>query len=96
MTSFGQFSPRRFISRNTPAQESVDSRYPSSTASSAFSPSSHADDHEQAELVVLAQTDRHVHAVDEQVGVAAETQVSLAEAVVVGLPLLAQPTDRQG
>ncbi len=37
----------------------------------------HADHHEQAQLVVLAQAHRHVHPVDEQVGVAAEAEVPL-------------------
>jgi hypothetical protein len=54
-----------------------------------------ADHDQQAQPVVLAQADRHVHAIDEQVRVPAEGQQPLAEPLVVGLPLLAQPADRR-
>jgi hypothetical protein len=56
----------------------------------------HADHDQQAQLVVLPEPHPDMDAVDEQVRVAAEPEVALAEPIVVGLPLLTQPADRRG
>jgi hypothetical protein len=56
----------------------------------------HADHDQQAQPVVLAKPDRDVDTVDEQVGVAMEAQRPRPKALVLGLPLLAQPRDRRG
>jgi hypothetical protein len=53
-----------------------------------------ADHDQQAELVVLAQAYRDMDTVDEKVCVPAEAEMPLAEPLVMGLPLLAEPTDR--
>jgi len=55
----------------------------------------HADHHQQAQPIVLAQAHRHVHAVDEQVRVAHEVQPPRAKARVLALPLLGQAADRR-
>ena len=54
-----------------------------------------ADHDQQAQLVVLTEAHRHVHPIDEQVRVAREREQPLAEPLVMGLPLLAQPADRR-
>jgi hypothetical protein len=53
-----------------------------------------ADHHQQAQLGVLTEADADVHAVDEQIGVAVDSQRAGAERGVLGLPLLGQPLDR--
>jgi len=55
----------------------------------------HTDHDEQAEPVVLTQAHADMHAVDEQVRVAMEAQRPRPEALVLALPVLAQPTDRR-
>jgi hypothetical protein len=50
---------------------------------------------QQTEPVVLAQPDRDVDAVDEQVRVAMKPQRALPKARVLGLPVRAQPADRR-
>jgi hypothetical protein len=53
-----------------------------------------ADDHEQAQHVVLAEPDADVDAIDEPVGIAVEAQPTAAKRLVLGLPSLGQPLDR--
>src|SRR3954451_9079939 len=55
----------------------------------------HTDHDEQAEPVVLAEPDRDMDAVNEQVRVAMKPQRAGPEAFVLGLPVLAQPAYRR-
>src|SRR4051812_43191445 len=55
----------------------------------------HTDHDQQAQPIVLAEPDRDMDAVDEQLRVAMKPEAALPEARVLGLPLLAQPADRR-
>lgn len=87
--------PRRWRSRNTPAQElgrlAIAVRDGQQLLDAVLAD---ADHDQQAHLRVLTEPDPDVDSVHKQVGVAGERQQPLAEPVMVGLLLLAQPADR--